>query len=486
MGDIVPVSLGKGSKKQRYTLAGSAEWINARLEDTGEGSKTGFVATAINGSELYATLTGGTGVRAMLALDNQLLVVAGRYLFSVALSGSPVNVIGGIPSDGFVTIERNRRTPSPQVMIVCDGSYYIYESGSVSVGADTDLPPPVFVIQHNGYFIAGIADGRWWIIGPDDTEVDGLLFAEAESNADGLVMGAVRGPDVILFGSKSADIYNDTGAADFPYTRIHALNVGCYAAGSVQKIIAQVNGRLVDTVIWAATDKDGGFAGLYMLDGFTPLKISNGEVDRLIRDETSASALRSMAWTEGANEDQRAIYAISGADFTMCFDTRTGEWHRRKTLGSERWQYGCVTQFGGETIFGSHASNTLHRSSPDLMDENGEEIVYSITPPTIHMHPHGFVVNALHVDALTGVGAVSTTDADANPKLLISASSDGGENFGVERQASLGAAGQRHVRVCERVWGMFREAGAVFRFQCSARVARGIQGLSLDVDKLSA
>lgn len=488
MGEPVPIALGKGSRKARFGQKGVAEFVNAYVEDLGDGTKTGLSVSAIAGSELFATLTSGNGVRAMLGVDqlSSLMVVAGRLLFRVGIGGGTVSAVGGVPSDGHVTIAHNRATPNPHVVAVCDGAWFIYQGGTFTEGSDPDLPPPVAVVEHNGYFVFLISDGRWFIVGPDSVSVDALLAAEAESNADGLVMGAARGQDLLLFGSESLEVWNDTGAADFPYTRSLTLSVGCYAAGSVSNIIAQAGGRLVDTVIWAATDSKGSFAGVYMLDGFTPVKISTGEVDRLIKAETDPRVLRSMAWTDEGQEEVRSFYAISGTAFTMVFDTRTGEWHARKSAGLERWRYDCHAAIGGQHIFGHYSSNELHAQDVSLGTEDGDQIPWSVTIPTIHMFPFAFRVNALYADALTGVGLVSSNAQDSQPKLLIDYTKDGGNSWATVRFVSLGTAAQAYVRVKERLFGRCDKNGIAFRFRSFAAVARSIQQLAIDIDKLAA
>lgn len=490
MGEPVPIALGKGSKKSAFGLEGAAEFVNAFLEEHGDGSKAGFTAYAINGNELFATLLSGDGIRAMLEMPDRLLVVADRLLFDVNPSGASALSVGGITGGTFgtefVTMARNQATV-PQAAIVVAGFYYIYQGGLLTEGADGDLPPPLCVMAKDGYFIFLIEDGRWWIVGPNTTEVDELLFATAESQPDNNVMGAVRGPDVILFGQKSTEFYQNTGAADFPFSRTHAINVGCYSAGSVQNIMARVNQRLVDSVIWAATDNQGAYAGVYILDGLTPLKISTAEIDRLVKAEEDPAAIRSQSWTEeSVNGDTHVFYTITGTNFSRTFDSIVGEWHTRKSYGLERWRYSVHATFQGQHIWGDFETNKLYRSRADLLTEHGEPIGYSITLPTVHMFPFKFRVNAVHVDALTGVGAVSETDEDANPVLLMDYSKDGGASFGAARQVPLGAAAQRSVRVKERSFGIFNKNGVAFRFACSAAVLKGIQGVSIDADKLGA
>lgn len=487
MGDLVPVALGRGSKKSAFGLEGVAEFVNCYLEEHGDGSKTGSAVYAINGDEQFSTLPDGAGVRAMLDLGSTLLAVAARSLYAIGPNGS-ASRIGSIPADGFVSMARNQQAPNPQVAIVCNGAWYTYQLGvGVLANPDGDLPPVIDVVAKDSYFVFLCRDGRWFLAGPNDTEVDPLLFATAENQPDNLVRGTVRGPDLLLFGDKSTEAWHNTGAADFPFERVTTINVGCYAAGSVQKTVARVNNRLVDTVIFAATDHEGAFAGVYILDGYTPVKVSTAEVDRLVTGEGGGTHIVSQSWTEeSVNGQTHTFYAITGADFTMVLDTVTGDWHARKSDGLERWRYSCHAVFMGRHVWGDYEADKLYRSSPSLRTAHGEPIKYSITMPTIHMGPHRFRVNALHVDALTGVGAASETDADASPVLLMDYSRDGGKSFGATRQCALGASGQRHVRIKERAFGIFDHNGFAPRYRCSAAVLKGIQGVHIDADKLSA
>jgi hypothetical protein len=478
----VPVSIGKGSNKSRYGQEGLCEFTNAYIEERGESGKQPFVAYCINGLELFTTLTNGAGVRAALALDSLGLVVAGRILFSTDTTGSTVLTVGGIGSDGFVTMARNRKTPSPQVAIVCDGLWYIYEAGTLTQGTDPDLPPPCAVVEKDGYFVYLIPDGRWFIAGPNDgLNINAIDFAEAESSADGLVMGAVRGPDLVLAGQRSMEFWHDTGGT-FPFSRVTSIDMGCYAAGTLQKIIAVKSDRLVDSIIWCATDYKGAFNGVHMLDGYTPFKISTREVDRLIRDEPTPGNLRAMAWTE----DAHAFYAISGTNFTRVYDTAIGEWHKRVSFGDVRWRCGAQLTLNGMTLFGDYATNKLYRSKPTLMNENGERIYWSIEPPPIHMFPMGFLVPAIHVDALTGVGTTTATEQDADPELLIQYSRDGGLSYGPARSEKMGTTAQRFKSIKSRGLGRFGANGMSMRFSSTANVSRGIQGLSIVAKPLRA
>lgn len=480
MGEPTPVSIGRGSNKARYGQGGLASFVNAYVEDLGETGKTGFSAFAINGWEDFATLTSGTGSRAMLAVDTQLLVVAGVLLFSVS-SGGIVTTIGGVPSSGLVTMAHNRKTPNKQVAVVCDGLWYIFEGGTITQGSDTDLPPPIAVAESDGYFIFLIQDGRWFIAGPNEGgSIDPVDFVEAESSSDNNVMVVVRGRTIIILGEKSAEFWDPNGSSDFPYSRTAAINVGCYAAGSVANLLVTKGGSARDTVIFAATDKTGAYAGIVAMEGYQPEVISTPEVDRLIRDEPDKTSIRCMAWVE----DAHSFYAISGTSFTKVWDGKTGEWHDRKSHDSERWNGHTVAQFAGMTIFGHVTANTLHRSLPTLYAEGTDPILYRIQPPSIHMYPKQFKIEEVHFDFITGVGLNSGNDDDDNPEVIIDYSKDGGDSWAAARRASIGAQAQRKVRVKERFLGRFDHNGVTFRLTCSANVIKGLQQMAIKATPL--
>lgn len=481
----IPISLGRGSNKGRHGQEGIASLVNCYPEQLGEGGKVEWPIYAINGLDAFGDeLTGGGAIRAMLGLDNQALIVSGRSLFATNIGGSPMNLIGGIPSDGFVTMARNRRSPNPDVVIVCDGLWFIYSGGTLTQGDDPDLPPPIAVVETTGYFVFLIADGRWFISGIDDTSIDGLDFTEAQFSPDANVMGAVRGRELIIFGQRSTQFYvKNSGTGDFPFDLIQSASIGCYAAGSVQKMTLQPpNGTAADSVIWAATDHKGSYSGIKVLDGYMGTTISTTEVDDLVRGEPDPTQIRSMAWTE----DQHSFYCISGTSFSMCWDSTTTKWHARKSFGLERWRAQCHAQIGQAHLFGDYASNLLYLSNADTLDEVGEPIVMELVTPPVHMFPNSFILDALYIDTLKGVGVNSSVDADANPQMMLDYSDDGGASFGGLRMVDLGADGQRLAPIKETDFGEFGVNGVSFRMRVSARVRKGLLGASVEARKLAA
>lgn len=477
MGDPVPVSKGRGSNAARYAQAGQARHINCYTEETGEEGKTVDIIVAINGWELFATLTNGAGLRKMLVVDSQLLAVAGRLLFSTNIGGSPVQTVGGIPSDGPVTMAHNRKTPNKQVAIVCDGLWFIYEAGTLTQGSDPDLPPPIAVAEVDGYFVFVIADGRFYLAGPNTSDIDAIDLAEAEASSDSNVTAVVRGRTLIILGEKSAEFWDPNGSGDFPFSRTTAIDVGCYAAKTVDKLlVTKKEAPAVETVMFCATDHNGAYSGVMALNGYQAVKISTPEVDRLVRDEPDKTALEAM----GFIEDGTSFYVLSGANFTKVYNATLGFWDDRKSNGQPRWNASCHAQFGNLVLFGHRSTNKIYKSLPDALDEDGDPIICVMQPPPIGMWPANMIVDQLYADFITGVGRNSGVDDDDDPELIVDYSKDGGDNFAVQRRVKLGQQVQKQTRVKLRTLGRFDNNGMTLRFTVSANVVKGLQQLAID------
>lgn len=475
--------MGRGSNKGRMPQQGVAQHVNAYLELIGPHGKTQESVVAINGQENFATCTGAMGVRALHERSSVALAVVDRVLFTLSIGGAAL-VAGGIGADGPVFMATNKKTPSAQTAIVCDGLWYLYDAGGLVQGSDPDLPPPIAVVESDGYLFFIIRDGRFFIAGPNEgSAIDPLDFAEAESSSDENVGAAIRGRTLIPFGTKSIEFWDPNGDEVFPYARTQAIDIGCFAGGTIANVaVTGQNGQITDTVMFAGADQSGAYIGVMMLEGYSAVVVSTPYLDRLIRDEPTKDNLRAFSWTE----DGHNFYAISGTNFTEVFDGKTREWHTRRSHGRNRWNPNCVCHFSGMTLFGHETSNVIRKSLATLFDEAGDPIHYEVIPPPIHRWPEGIKVNAVYADMVTGVGRNIGDDDTDEPEIVMDASGDGGVHYGAARRVKIGSQGQRHVRVRERMWGLYDHNGMTLRIRCSAAVVKVLQQLAVDADPVRA
>ena len=374
------------SDPSRFPHAGNGRLINCYSEPTPNG-KNGNLIVACDGLDNFTTLDGDGPVRALFAYsDSEMLAASGRLFCRMDVAGSST-VIGAIPTDGLVTMGRNR---VGDVAIVSNGLYYKYQGGVFSKLEDPELPPPTSVAAGDGYFIFQIADGRLFSSELDDTNVLSTDFLAADTNPDPGVRVIRMSPYFISFGTKSYEVFRDVGGEAFPLDRQTSRNVGLIAAGAVTELDLMI--------AWVAND-----CTVRIMEGYDGKVISSDAVTRSIEDEPDKSSIVAYQY---ASRGHRFL-AISGTSFTWEFNVSKGRWHERQSYGLERHRVSSSCLFGNRWLFGDYETSKVYVGNP------------------------------------TSIGATSLTEQMA----MVDFSDDGGLNFGVQTFHSIGRIGGRNKRV---------------------------------------
>jgi hypothetical protein len=468
---MTPIALGSGSSPSRFAAGGAAHFVNCYLEKQGEDAKAPGIVVASDGLTEFATLP-TTGIRAAIEVGDYFYCVFGRVFYRVDTIGN-YTVLGNIPTDEPVTIVRNRRT-SPQIGIVSDRLYYVYDTVDGSFtrvtgpSSATDFEPTSITIL-DGYGILPVSNSKWYTTALDDlTSVDALDFAEAESDPDDIVRAATREGEVVLFGRDTIEWWQDTGGTDFAFARSQAIRLGCIGAG----VVAAVD----RTLAWIAQD-----GTVRLMSGYGGDRISDHAVERAIASVDPSTISATSWWRNG-----HTFYAISSAEWSWVYDLATSKWHERKSYDQSRWDIAVCARFGLQWLAGSSSTGELYVMSPDAMDEDGTAIVMTVQTPPVHAFPYRLQFNAIYVDIVPGVGLNTTAAAELDPELMVSWSDNGGQTWSTERRIALGRLGKMTQRAVARRLGISNQIGRTFKFSISASVARAFLGASVDVDKLAA
>lgn len=468
---VIPISLGSSSNPSRVPAGGAARFINCYLEKQGEDAKAPSIVVASDGLADFVTLTTGP-VRAMIVVGSYLYVVAGRTFYRVGADGSS-DILGGVPTDDIVHIARNRRD-DPHIGIVSGGRYWWCDTADGSFGEITAATigvssfAPVSITVMDGYGILPVSSSLWYITALDDLKtIDPLDFAKAESNPDETVTVATREGEVVNFGERSTEFWQDTGDTDFPFKRSMAIELGCLAGGSVAKVDR--------TLLWIAHD-----GTVRVMNGYGGERVSTHPVERAIASVDPSTITATTWWARG-----HTFYALSSDDWTWVYDVG-GEWHERIGYGLTRWSVAFCERFGNDLIAGASASGKLFKMSPDYLDEAGSPLIMTVQTPPVHAFPMRLQMAALYVDFAPGVGLYTGASQDVAPEMMVSWSDNGGQTFGSERRVALGRQGDMLRRGIVRRLGIVGPVGRTFRFSASAAVVRALLGASVDAEKLVA
>lgn len=452
--------LPTGSDPAEDLYAGGGRLINCFWEPLTDG-KSGGQWQAVDGLVAFAEVEDVGGCRAMLELsDSDAYAVLGRVLVRLDGAGS-ATILGGIASDGMVTMARNRADP-PVICIVCDGLVYYCQAGVLTQNTDPDLPPPISVTALDGIFSFLCQDGRHFASDVDAIDVNALSFATAEALPDPGVRNWTRGRDLVIGGTKSLEFWSNVGDDPYPFARVTSKDVGVLAPDSMAMID--------ETSAFVAHD-----GTVRILEGYTAKVISTREVERLIATDPNPSAITATSHFGRG----KMFYTLSGTNWTREFNLATGKWHDRASYGMDRWQVAKVMQWGQRRLAGHYAEGLLYTLEHDAHDEAGEHLIMQQITPPVHEFPNRILHHALHVDAVPGVGAVvASTDPTYSPQLMIDWSDDGGRNWGTQLTRSFGRAG--HMNSTIRLHRLGSAKSRRYRFSASAAVRRCVIAAKLD------
>ena len=419
------------------------------------------------GLELFGT-AGAQGHRqAFTSSNGRCFFVAGSTLYEVLADGSTASRGTLLSSIGNISMDENNVQ-----LGICDGQrlYTLtYSNNTFAQVTDSDLPSSVgFLTVIDGYFVVVENDsGRFYISSLNDgTSWDALDFATAESNPDELRCGKNALGQLWLFGRNTTEIWTNTGASSFPFSRISGavMETGIIAPHSVQDVD--------NSIFWLGRDVRGGGV-VYRANGFIPQAISNEPINIAIQKATSIQDITS--WTY--QEDGHTFYALTGGglETTLVYDISTQQWHERSfnddgDLSPHLAQ--CVTYAFGKQLVGDRRNGNIYEMSLNYYDDAGEEIVSERTYTHISDMDQRIRYNALDISLESGVGNLTGDGQD--PLISMQLSVDGARTWSNWFTARMGRIGQYLTKVSFRRLGIAEQM--TFRIRISAPVKKALTG----------
>jgi hypothetical protein len=456
-----------GSSAGKYNFLGTVRLTNCFSEIRDDNGKARYVIVPSDGTTSFSAVT-DTPCRGTIYLNDLDLAYSchsGR-VWSVNSAGTATS-LGVIPGQDKIRFARNQKT-IPQIVIRCDVGVYVVESSVVSKITDSDLPTVEDICDHDGYIVYLIADGRFFLSSLNEAStIDALDFATAEQSADQGVALWSWGAYLLIFGSNTIEPWKNTGAADFPFEPMPTvIPRGCIGKWTIA--------NLDNSVVFVGDD-----GIVYRLNGFQPERISNHEVERLIKTESDPSTIEAQSWSK----DGHALYELKGTDWSKVYDANTRQWHDRESYGQDTWRHNNAFSAWNKVIVGDKLTGNLYYMDSTANTEAGGTQISKMRFPTLNIFPNGGIFDALHLDFLTGQGVTSTTAQGYDPILMVNVSKDGGNTFPIARHVKTGKRGH-FGRVTTRRLGSLGPQGAVIEISMSDPVGRALALADADVRPL--
>jgi hypothetical protein len=445
--------------------------INCIVEKTSPGARGPVAWRRMPGLTEVFDL-GGDDHRGALAVDGVLYAVIDDTVYSVTKSGSTYTataLTGTVGGTGPVTMARNMAT-IPNVFIEhSDGVSLIdINAGSVGDFTDVDLPDINSITWIDGYFIASSANGGLYQSGINATTWSGVDFTTAESSPDGLVRVIALGGDLLAMGDSTIEWYaNAANPTGFAFNRGSVIPVGL----ANKFAVAGFEQGFGYGLVFVASDDS-----VRLLNGYTPQRISEPWLERMIADASPDSLSLSVYVADG-----HAYAVLSSTTWTVQYDITTGSWGERQSYGSTRWRakFGvyCFNEWLTFDRTGGKAF-VLDRSKT----EDGSPLIWELQSTQQHKFPARLRVPKASFDFVTGVGVDTGADPiETAPRVRVSWSDDGGLTWSNPVERLLGAQGQ-DVNIDIYNVGLTNRRGRMWRLQVSDPVEVSFMGGTMDVE----
>lgn len=340
----------------------------------------------------------------------------------------------------------------------------------------------------------------------DGTSIDPLEFASAEASPDGLVAVAANFGQIWAFGTNSIEVWQDTGATDFPLERISgAFNeLGLAAPYSVAKMD---NG-----LFWLGRDRRGQGI-VYRANGYTGQRISTHAVEWQIQQYGNLSDAIGYTYQQDGHSFYVLIFPT--ANTTWVYDAATQAWHERAGWVDDefvRHRSNCQMAFNNLIIVGDYQNGNIYSFNLDVYTDNNDIQRWLRSwraLPTGQNNLKRSAHHSLQLDCQSGVGSDSNTGVlllENGYKLLTESgeeiaidspitdayvtlrwSDDGGHTWSNDHVATMGQIGQYGKRVIWRRLGMtMKLRDRVYELSGTDPVKIAIMGAELIISPTNA
>lgn len=391
-----------------------------------------------------------------------------------------INNAGVLVSRGTIgsTTGRVDITNDGTRIIVVDGQEIYYYSTAapatpIAAVADADRPASPNTCCFQGGRILTDENGTGQFKGGGiyaPTAWNGLDLATAESNPDPIVRIVNYRGVLVLFGSHSAEFWQNVGGVGFPYARLLGadLEFGLAARWSVA--------RFMNTHAFLSQNREGQVT-IAMLNGYNAERISSQELDYTINNYATVLDATAIGYMLGGHPMYQINFPSAGKSWL--YDGSTQYWSELGYGYSGRHRAELAVDFINRVVIADYENGKLYNLDPDITNDNGEPIYMVLRGRHLKSRKKRMRINSIQLGIESGVG--NATGQGTDPVAALRLSKDGGHSYGTERYAPMGEVGEYRKRCLWRRLGSARDV--VPEITITDPVKRAITDATINIEE---
>lgn len=452
---VVQVPFPTSSAKGRFAESGG-RLVNAFAENLGDGR---VKISRVPGIRPIIEVEGYSHCRGAIEINGVVLAALDDRLVTIALVGGNylVTDIGAFAGSKTVYFARNNKSPTPDIVAVTDSTAFVIDmtSGAASY-PDPDVGSPNSTTFQGGYLFFSYGISQMRATGLNVTDINTLDNAFAQSKPDGLDRVIALGKNLYACGPQTIEIWPNTGNPNgFPFSYLDTIPRGIAGPDA----IAGFENDWSNAIIFAGSDNV-----VYRINGNIAEPISSPSVSKDLERLTDKSGLKAIVY----GHEGHAVWALSCADWTWCYDISTGSWFERQSYDRTNWRASAAVKCFGSWVIGDDETGKFGVIDPDYGYEFGDPLVMEAVSSTMSGFPSRAAMSRLDLDIMSGVGIATGADPiETNPVVSISWSRDGGVTFGSPVTREIGAQGRYKQGVRVNRLGTASAKGAQIKLSCS-------------------
>ena len=359
-----------------------------------------------------------------------------------------------------------------------NGYTWNFSTSTFAEVTSPDFYPADMVTFLDGYLVFNKkGTQQFFYSGINDVTFDPLDIQSAEGSPDILIGLRSCNQNIFMFGTRSIEVYYNSGDSDNVFSRIQGavVDVGCSAPFTIQ--------NLVSSLYFLGGDSNGSGV-VYRMNGYTPQVISTPSIESVIRNMSPEDIASSTAYTYQQGGHLFYCMNLTGVDSTWVFDASTNFWHERTYQNFsqlERHRAQCHTVAFGKTMVGDYENGKIYNLDQDNYTDDGVTIARIRTAPHLTKNLKFVRHNSFQLDMETGVGLSSGASNAVNPKAMLRWSDDGGHTWSNEYWTEIGKTGKYAKRAIWRRLGSSRDR--VYEVKITDPVKVVLIGAELDVQE---